>query len=592
MKDVKLSSSEIVSYSSRQLFQDFFAYIKPFQGSFWVASLFRLLTDILWLYPYYAMAQIVDFFTLYTPGESLTPFWHTFTLLVIAAVIYHIFHYLAKYMGFYASERITLRAQVLALRHIFSLDLSWHEKENAGNKLKRIEKGAESLRKLIRVWFGNVIEIGVNFVGMTWVLFSGDRTVGLCVLVFLLTYNIISTFLLKKAKVISQKVDKKEEELQGLAFESLNNIRTVKVLGMTPSLFRIVEENVKEYIRLVCKRIGLFQTRGAIIGMWAQSWFLFIVVVIIFGVVRGQYQIGFLVLFLGYFRRMIESLNELAEVSQDFVVAKYGIGRMQAIVTEKIHIDNDKGKVNFPADWKTISLQDVSFSYDTKPVLDHVSVEIHRGEKIGIVGLSGAGKSTLFKLLLKEIETYTGDILIDGIPLKKIKRSDYFRYAAVVLQETEVFNFTLEQNIIMANEQKEEAKNLLQRAIDTAHVSDFIDKLPDGVKTVIGEKGVKLSGGEKQRLGIARAVFKEPQLLFLDEATSHLDLESEEKIQDSLQYFFQNVTAIVIAHRLTTIRQMDKIIVLEQGKILESGSFDELYKKKGRFFELWEKQRL
>ena len=220
-----------------------------------------------------------------------------------------------------------------------------------------------------------------------------------------------------------------------------------------------------------------------------------------------------------------------------------------------------------------------------------VSFEVKRGERIGIVGLSGAGKSTLFKLLLKEHESYKGEISIDDTSLHRIKKSSYLKEVAVVLQDTEVFNLSLRNNITIVgtgNDTDQQVKT----ATDIANVKDFIDKLPQGMDTIIGEKGVKLSGGEKQRLGIARAVYKKPQILFLDEATSHLDLESEQKIRDSLHKFFQKVTAIVIAHRLTTIKEMDRIIVIEKGRIIEIGSFDELYEKRGRFFELWEKQKL
>jgi ATP-binding cassette subfamily B protein len=144
----------------------------------------------------------------------------------------------------------------------------------------------------------------------------------------------------------------------------------------------------------------------------------------------------------------------------------------------------------------------------------------------------------------------------------------------------------------MTNSAQKTNEKLLQRAIKTSHVSDFLGKLPQGMDTLIGEKGIKLSGGERQRLGIARAIFKQPELLLLDEATSHLDLESEEKIRDSLKTVFKSVTAIVIAHRLTTIKEMDRILVIEEGRIIEQGSFDALYKSKGRFYDLWEKQRL
>ncbi len=237
-------------------------------------------------------------------------------------------------------------------------------------------------------------------------------------------------------------------------------------------------------------------------------------------------------------------------------------------------------------------MKNLSFAYGKAKVFENLSFRINRGERIGIVGLSGAGKSTLFKLLLKENEDYTGEILFDGVPLRKIKKSSYYKQAAVVLQETEVFNFSLKDNITIANSAQAKHRAALKKALDTAHVSEFVRRLPAGVDTMIGEKGVKLSGGERQRLGIARAIFKQPEILFLDEATSHLDLESEEKIQDSLHQFFQSVTAIVIAHRLTTIKDMDRIFVLEQGQLIESGSFADLYSKQGRFFELWEKQKI
>ncbi len=162
---------------------------------------------------------------------------------------------------------------------------------------------------------------------------------------------------------------------------------------------------------------------------------------------------------------------------------------------------------------------------------------------------------------------------------------------AAVLQETEVFNMSLKKNIVLANGKEEDNNELFERTLTIAHVSDFLSKLSLGVETVIGEKGVKLSGGERQRLGIARAVFKTPEILFLDEATSHLDVESEQKIQDSLKIFFKDVTAVVIAHRLSTVREMDKIIVLEGGSIIETGTFDELYANDGRFRNFWDKQK-
>jgi ABC-type multidrug transport system fused ATPase/permease subunit len=342
----------------------------------------------------------------------------------------------------------------------------------------------------------------------------------------------------------------------------------------------------------VLKRVFWFQVGGYGRGFYAQLFQLAMYGFIVYGIIHGQYAVGFLVLFSSYFSSLLQSVGELADVSQDYVVAKLSIGRMVELLNEPIGIDSTVGKVSFPENWKTITFKEVSFKYGDNEVLQDISFTLHRGEKIGVVGLSGAGKSTLFKLLLKEYESYTGEIFVDEIPLTKINKKDYFNYSAVVLQDTEVFNLSLKENITLANSAEKDNEGLFDTAIRVAHVKEFVARLPDGLETMIGEKGVKLSGGERQRLGIARAVFKNPELLLLDEATSHLDVESEDKIQSSLHEFFQSVTALVIAHRLTTIREMDRIILIEKGTVLEQGTFDELHAQKGRFYELWEKQSL
>ena len=208
---------------------------------------------------------------------------------------------------------------------------------------------------------------------------------------------------------------------------------------------------------------------------------------------------------------------------------------MKKILNEPIKIDDENGKVSFSPDWKEISVKNVSFAYGENQVLNDISFNVRRGEKVGVVGVSGAGKSTLFKLLLKEREEFAGDILFDNTSIKQIKKNDYFKQVSVVLQDTEVFNFSLRDNITITNDIRKTDEKLLEQALATAHITELVDKLPKGLDTLIGEKGVKLSGGERQRLGIARAIFKQPEILLLDEATSHLDLESEEKIRDSLQ---------------------------------------------------------
>lgn len=579
-------------YSNQDLFRDLRPFLHSYRWRIVIATTMRLLADIAWLYPAYGIASLVTFFGSYAPGMSLSPVRNIFILWGIAIMVRHLGIYLSKWFLFRVSEQVAIDAQLKAISHLFLLDMQWHEQENSGNKLKKIERGGQNIDRILRMWINNYIEIAVSLFGMLFILARFDGVTSLLTFLFLVTYFLLASILRKRASVASHIVNVKEEEMNGLFFESINNIRSVKIMSMRKPMLSLLESHAKELYKKIVDRIFWFQSGIALRGFYGNAFRIGMTAYIAYGITQGYHEIGFLVLFHAYFNQINSSITELAEVSQDFVIARLTIGRMADILRVPVSIDSEVGKVAFPTDWHSLSLQNVSFAYGENTVLRDVSFEIKKGERIGIVGLSGAGKSTLFKLLLKEQEQSSGTILVDGIPLQSIGKEDYYRYVSAVLQETEVMNFTLRQNIVLANELEASNTALFDRSLDVAHVTDFLSKLPLGADTPIGEKGVRLSGGEKQRLGIARAVFKQPQILLMDEATSHLDIESEEKIRASLHEVFQSVTALVVAHRLTTIREMDRIIVIEDGSVKEVGTFDELTQLRGRFFDLWEKQKL
>jgi len=579
-------------YSTIDLVGNLMTFIKPYKGRFIFASILRVISELVWLYPTYALATMTTFFVTYKPGESLAPFWTIMAILALVSIVYFVTMYYANFIGYPISEKTAVNVHIQSIKHIFLLDIDWHEKENTGNKVKRIDRGSQGINQLIRMWFGSFIELGVSMFGVLFVISLFDQTIALLTLLFLVLYFVVSAFYTKGAINAKRKENIKDEELSGLSFESINNIRSVKVMSMGGPLSDKLSKIGDELYEHIEKRVFWYQSGFAVKNLIGQVFRIGIMCFIGWGIMQGHYEVGFLVLFYGYFSILQNAVTKLAETAQDFAIRKLDVGRMMNILEVEPKTDVEEGKVMMPINWQKIQIENVSFSYGNKKVLDNITFTISRGEKIGVVGLSGAGKSTLFKLLLKEREDYEGDITIDRIPLRSISKRDYFKHAAVVLQETEVFNFSLRQNISISNFEKEADNSLFEKAINVAHVSEFAKALPAGVHTQIGEKGVKLSGGEKQRIGVARAIFKNPDLLLLDEATSHLDVESEIKIQDSLHTFFQSVTAVVIAHRLTTIKEMDKIIVIEGGKIIEQGNFSKLYASKGRFYELWEKQKL
>lgn len=579
-------------YSTLNLISDIWSYVFPYRNNFLLATFFRIISDLSWLYPPFAFAVIVNFFSNYTPGKPLAPLYIAFFFMIIAAILRYGGQYYAKTIMFRLAEKVALDAQYQSIEHLMLLDMSWHEKESSGSKFKRIERGADSLNRILRMWMNNIIEITINLIGIIIIIINFNLQTGIAITVFLFTYFLLSGFHRKRAVAVSNIVNAKEENRSGLLFESINNIRSVKAMSMSPKILRLLSVNADDLITFINKRIYWFQSGNNLRNFYAQIFKISTMAYIVYSILQGRQEIGFLILFTGYFDRAWMSMTELTDVSEDFAVYKNAIHRMQTIRNTPITIDDETQKIKFPSDWHQITIENISYSYGDKPALDNISFDIKRGEKIGIIGLSGAGKSTLFKLLLKERESYSGNINFDNTPLKTISKKDYLSHLAIVLQETELFNATLRDNITITNYREENNEELFQKALDIAHINDFLSKLPRGINTIIGEKGIKLSGGEKQRVGIGRAIFKKPQILLLDEATSHLDIESEKRIQDSLHRFFQNVTAIVIAHRLTTIKEMDKIIVIENGKIIESGSFTHLHNSKGRFYELWEQQKL
>lgn len=583
---------KIENYSTLALIRDTLRYVRPYKWRFISGTVLRLSGDVIVLYSYIALAQLINIFATGNVRSQIDRIWRIITLYAIAVIANHLLRYFAKLIIQQLAEQVFNDAERQAIEHLFKLDIAWHEKENTGNKLKRIQTAANGFSKLLNIWVNNLIEICVNFVGVVIIVAHFDHTVTLLIIGFLIIYFAISKILLKKVAVANYNYNVSTEELTGLEYESINNIRSVKVMSMIDSITFKLRERFDTVMERSRSRVWWGQNRNIATNIFGHFSRVTAMVIIIQKIINGQLQLGFLVLFNSYFGKIWESIDELSNVSEDILVARYSISRLNLILAEPITIENEKGKKKYPEKWQEIEFKNVSFAYGDNEVLKDLSLTIHRGEKIGIMGLSGAGKSTLFKLLLKEYESFSGEILIDGVPIQKISKRDYFRHTAVVLQDTEVFNMSLKENIFLSSSENKPSESLLKKALTIAHVNDFLPKLPNGIDTEIGEKGVRLSGGERQRLGLARAVYKNPEILLLDEATSHLDLESEEKIQDSLHKFFNSVTAVVIAHRLTTIKEMDKILVIEDGQIIESGNFAELTAKRGRFYELWEKQRL
>jgi ABC-type multidrug transport system fused ATPase/permease subunit len=301
-------------------------------------------------------------------------------------------------------------------------------------------------------------------------------------------------------------------------------------------------------------------------------------------VLSGSMDIGALVAFFVLTRYLYEPVGRLHQLNQIFQSGRAAGDRVFEIMDSECEpdegVENPTSRVN-----GQVSYRDVSFSYDPKmPVLDKITLEAKSGEMVALVGPTGAGKSTIVNLLVRFYEFTSGEILIDGIPLRNIPKSHLRHSIAVVTQESFLFNGTTAENLRIGKPDATEDE--LWEVLRAANAADFIKRLPKGLHTPLGERGVKLSVGEKQRLSIARALLKNPPILILDEATASVDTATERLIQEALDRLMQNRTSFVIAHRLSTVRHADQILVLERGKITERGIHNELLAAGGLYAEL------
>lgn len=583
-----MNKKDTINYDNKYLIKDIWRFVLPYKTKFFWGSIAKITSDIVWLFPVWALSEIITFASNYLLGESTLYVWQLMGAILIVSIYHFIFHDIAQYLIFQVAENTQVDAYKKTLKHLFVIDFKWHEKENSGNKMQKIIKGGASLNNIIRLYVDLLIKSSINLIAIFIILTALNLYFACILLFFFITYYLLSYYLTKKAALQSHIVNLEQENFSGMAFESINNISIVKSLRIGERIFPFLEKISQRLVEKTRKRIYLYRMRAGILNLYQEFFRLLIILFTLLQIFQGNLEVGILVMVLLYFGKIQESAYEFAETYNEFVIAKIDMFRMKEILQTEPKIENS-GTQTFDIQWKKLLLKNISFSYHGKKVLKNFTLEIKKGEKIGIVGISGTGKSTLFKLLLKLYDDYEGKILFDKNSLHDIKRDSFMKSVAIVPQETELFNLSLEENITLCQNSKNQ--KLFQKALKIAHVKDFIYKLPQGVDSLIGEKGIKLSGGEKQRVGIARAIYQEPEILLLDEATSHLDIESEKKIQTALHDFFKNITAIVIAHRLSTIKEMDKIVVMDQGEVLEIGSFNELMKQKGVFYKLWQKQK-
>ena len=475
-----------------------------------------------------------------------------------------------------------LRSELYA--HIQRLPLTWFDNRSTGDIMTRLVEDVTSVERVLidGIEQGTVAILQILIVSCVMVAYSPSLTAAVLLPIPFLAAGALAYTLTARSRYRTQR--KAVSALNSLLHDNIAGIRQIKTYTSEKrehARFDDASNGVRTATLTVMKAWAFYQPGMEFISSCG------LLLVAGFGtsqVLSGQMDIGGLVAFFVLTRYLYEPVGRLHQLNQIFQSGRAAGDRVFEIMDSETELDEGSQKTTSPVKGNVV-YRDVSFSYDPKmPILHNVDITAKSGEMIALVGPTGAGKSTIVNLLVRFYEFTSGEITIDGIPLREIPKSHLRDSIAVVTQESFMFNGTTAENLRIGkpNATEEEIWEVLR----AANAADFVGRLPEGLHTPLGERGVKLSVGEKQRLSIARALLKNPPILILDEATASVDTATERLIQEALDHLMENRTSFVIAHRLSTVRHADQILVLERGCITERGLHTDLLARGGLYAEL------
>jgi subfamily B ATP-binding cassette protein HlyB/CyaB len=511
-----------------------------------------------------------------------------FALLVVSAFEV-LLGGLRTYIFSHTTNRIDVELGAALFKHLMHLPIAYFGARRVGDTVARVRE-LETIRNFLT---GSaltlVVDLGFTFVFFA-VMFKLSPTLTWIVLASIPFYIVLSVIVTPMLRRRVEEKFKRGAENQAFLVESISGVETLKAAAVEPQMQRRWEEQLAGYVQISFKT----QTLGNIASQGVQ----FIqktamALTLWFGarlVIDGDLTVGQLVAFNMLAGRVAQPILRLAQLWQDFQQVRVSIERLGDILNTKTEAATGTGRAQLPAIKGNVEFDNVVFRYrtDGPEVLKRVSLKVPAGQVLGIVGPSGSGKSTLTKLIQRLYLPESGRVLIDGTDLGLVDPARLRRQIGVVLQENYLFNRTVRDNIALAD-----PAMAMERVIEAARMAgahDFILELPEGYDTIIGERGDSLSGGQRQRVAIARALITNPRILIFDEATSALDYESEQVIQANMRRISKGRTVFIIAHRLSTVRDCDRIITVEAGEIVEDGSHAGLLKSGGRYANLWRAQ--
>lgn len=562
-----------------------FGYVKKYKVKYIFSLLLVLLCAVINMINPYLTGKIVDDVIMKGKHDQLLMI---LAVMVAATIIKAVIRFFYQ-MNF---ERVS-QDVIFSVRHdmydkLQKLDLDYYNKTRTGDIMARMTGDMNAVRHFIAWVLYNIVENSAVFICAIVTMFIINFKFTLCMIAITPVIFFTGMKLGKKAGPVFFKIREEFSKLNTVVQENISGNRVVKAFAKEDYEIKKFEERNKSYMDTNMELADIIKTYEPVLNALSS---IFTVVMIFIGgafVINGSMTMGQLVMFNSLIWAVNNPMNMMGMLIND-------TNRFIAASRKMIILSNEVPKIQNPENgYKkdkidgNIEFKNVSFEYDYEPVLKNISFNVKQGQTVALFGSTGAGKSTIINLIERFYDVSSGEILIDGVDIKKYDLPTLRRNLSISMQDVFLFSNSIEENISYGVSDTDEER--VQWAAEMADANGFINSLSDSYKTIVGERGVGLSGGQKQRITLARSIIKDPSILILDDTTSSLDVETEAMIQQNLKDIYNDKTTFIIAHRISSIKNADLILVIDNGEIVERGTHDELLEMRGKYFEVYKAQ--
>ena len=580
-------SDQKVDKFNWQVLKIIWPYLLEFKVRIGFALACLILTKVASVYLPFILKDIVDRLDTQTENQIyLVPFGLVAAYGLVRLTIV-IFAEIRDTLFGRVTERAIRRIGLQVFRHLHHLDLDFHLNRQTGGLSRDIDRGNSGVNFLMRFMVFNIVPTLLEILMVITILFVNyGFWFAFITLMSIVCYVSYSVYATEWRTGYIRAANKADSTSNTRAIDSLLNYETVKYFTNEEYEAQAYDKNLASWEKAKTQnRLSLFALNGGqalIISVSMTS----MLALAAYQVTHQQMTLGDFVLINAFMMQLFIPLNFLGFVYREIKGSLANIENMFGLLDKKAKVEDTPDAKELAISHGEIAFSNISFAYHSdRPIIKNLSFNIHAKQKVAVVGESGSGKSTLVKLLFRFYDVNDGQILIDGQPIKEVTQHSLRKHIGIVPQDTVLFNDTLFTNVHYGNPNASQEE--VYKAIELAHLSHFIDSLPEGGETKVGERGLKLSGGEKQRVAIARTILKNPAVLVFDEATSSLDSHSEQAILKAIKEVSKHRTSLVIAHRLSTIIDADHIIVMKNGEVVEEGNHQQLLIQNGHYKKMW-----